>query len=260
VLVLWAILHYASYCFTLPATGHGGRYQPFVLLLFPGLMSIALFDLLQRLFGLVRVYSRTSQVMMRSLALFAMTAVTAITLPRWSVALGDSIYDIDHCHLKMAEYLDANYPAGTKMGVFDIGTIGYFSHIDLVDLGGLVDRNYLPYLISGRVPEYLEARGVHYVILAHNGPEGAQDGTQTRFGDALHFFHNPAVRLEEIHTEGIDYDTWHSSYEYTQHAYQFQTLYRIDYLKAGEATASADLPWEPIGKERTLEAALDSKR
>ena len=37
-----AILHYASYCFTLPATGHGGRYQPFVLVLFPALaMALA---------------------------------------------------------------------------------------------------------------------------------------------------------------------------------------------------------------------------
>jgi hypothetical protein len=154
------------------------------------------------------------------------------TLPRWSVGLRDSIYNIDNCHLKMAEYLNDHYPAGTKMGVFDIGTIGYFSHIDLVDLGGLVDRNYLPYLISGRVPQYLEERGVDYVLLAHNGPEGAYDGTgePTRFGDALRFFHNPAVRLDEIHTEGIDYPTWYSSYQYSQHAYRLQTLYRIVYL------------------------------
>ena len=100
----------------------------------------------------------------------------------------------------MAEYLNANYPPGTRMGVFDIGAIGYFSHIDLIDIGGLVDRNYLPYLLSGRVPQYLQERGANYVILAHNGPEGDVDGTgsPTRFGDALHFFHNPALRLEEF--------------------------------------------------------------
>jgi hypothetical protein len=158
--------------------------------------------------------------------------LTAVTLPRWSVGLRDSIYNIDNCHLKMAEYLNDHYPPGTKVGVFDIGTIGYFSHIDLIDLGGLVDRNYLPYLLSGRVPQYLEERGVDYVVLAHNGPEGDYDGTgnPTRFGDALRFFHNPALKLEEIHTEGIDYPTWYSSYLYTQHAYRLQTLYRIVYL------------------------------
>jgi hypothetical protein len=222
VLVLWATLHYA--------TGHGGRYQPFVLLLFPSLMAIALMNLLGWIwrFGLPRV----SLIPAQAVALFAVAAVAAATLPRWSVALGESIDNIDNCHLKMAEYLNAHYPAGTKMGVFDIGTIGYFSHIDVVDLGGLVDRNYLPFLVSGRVPEYLEARGVGYVILPHNGPEGAYDGTgsPTRLGDQLHFFNNPVMRLEEVHSEGIDYAEWFDGYGYTQHAYRFQTLYRIVYL------------------------------
>jgi hypothetical protein len=230
VLMLWAILHYASYCFTLPATGHGGRYQPFVLVLFPGLIAIAFFDL----FGLVarRFPSRSWLVPVQSAVLVAMALLTAVTLPRWEVGLRDSIYNIDNCHLKMAEYLNAHYPPGTPMGVFDIGTIGYFSHIDLLDLGGLVDRTYLPYLISGRVPQYLEEKDAHYIILAHNGPNGRTDGTgdPNRFGNLLHFFQNPDLRLTEIHTEHIDYPTWYASYGYTQHAYQYQTLYRVDYL------------------------------
>jgi hypothetical protein len=227
ILVLWATLHYASYCFTLPATGHGGRYQPFVLVLFPSLMAIALYDLLALVWR-----ARSSLLPAQSVALVAVAALTAVTLPRWNVGLRDSIYNIDNCHLKMADYLNEHYPAGTRMGVFDIGTIGYFSHIDLIDLGGLVDRNYLPYLLSGRVPQYLDEKGAAYVILAHNGPEGDYDGTgsPTRFGEALHLFHNPTLRLEEIHTEGIDYPTWYSSYLYTQHAYRYQTLYRIVYL------------------------------
>jgi hypothetical protein len=132
----------------------------------------------------------------------------------------------------MAEYLDAHLAPGTPVGVFDIGAIGYFSHIDLVDLGGLVDRNYLPSLFTGHVPEYLRDRDVDYIVLAHNGPAGNSDGTgsPTRFGDQLHFFHNPQLRLEEMHTEAIDYPTWYRSYLYTQHAYQDQTLYRIVWL------------------------------
>jgi len=237
LLALWAMLHYASYCFMLPATGHGGRYQPFVLLLFPPLLAIGLFDLIALICRFLLPRTRALLLPAQSMALIAVAALTAATLPRWRVALRDSIYDIDNCHLKMAEYLNEHYPPGTKMGVFDIGTIGYFSHIDLIDLGGLVDRNYLPYLMSGRVPQYLEERGVNYIILAHNGPEGEYDGTgsPTRFGDELHFFRNPALRLEEIHSEGIDYPTWYSSYVYTQHAYRFQTLYRIVYLNQDTA-------------------------
>jgi hypothetical protein len=233
ILILWATLHYASYCFTLPATGHGGRYQPFVLQLFPPLLAIAVFDIFSLIGRFVFPRLRSLVPAAQVVTLLSVAALTAATLPRWYVALRDSIYNIDNCHLKMAEYLNAHYPPGTKVGVFDIGTIGYFSHIDLIDLGGLVDRHYLPYLISGRVPQYLEEKGADYIILAHNGPQGDYDGTgsPTRFGDQLHFFHNPAIRLEEIHTEGIDYPTWYASYLYTQHAYQYQTLYRIDYLK-----------------------------
>jgi hypothetical protein len=248
LLVLWAILHYASYCFTLPATGHGGRYQPFVLVLFPALLAVALFDLIGLLCALVK--RRDLLLPAQAVALVAVAGLTAITLPRWSVALGYSIYNIDNCHLKMAEYLNDHLPPGTPVGVFDIGTIGYFSRIDLIDLGGLVDRNYLPYLLSGRVPEYLEAKGANYIVLAHNGPEGKFDGTgsPTRFGDALHLFHNPALRLEELHTEGIDYDTWLSSYEYTQHAYRFQTLYRIVWLDPVIGKPGTVLPDGPTAR------------
>lgn len=241
VLMLWAILHYASYCFTLPATGHGGRYQPFVLVLFPGLMAIAIFHMLA-LAGRLPSKGERRWLMPAQVAVLAcFGALTVVTLPRWEIGLRDSIYNIDNCHLKMAEYLNAHYPPGTKMGVFDIGTIGYFSHIDLVDLGGLVDRNYLPYLISGRVPQYLEERGVHYVIIAHNGPHGYTDGTgePTRFAEQLRFLNNPAVQLEEIHSEGIDYPTWYSSYLYTQHAYQYQTLYRITFSHSGANNGNA---------------------
>ena len=73
---------------------------------------------------------------------------------------------------------------------------------------------------------------MNYIILAHNGPEGNYDGmgSPTRFGDQLHFFNNPAVRLQRLHTEGIDYPTWYLGFRYTQHAYRFQSLYRITYL------------------------------
>jgi len=233
ILVLWAVLHYASYCATLPVTGHGGRYQPFVLLLFPSLLAIAAVDLIG--FGFRLVKSRGGAVLRpaQAVAVLAVAGLTAATLPRWSIALGQSIYEIDNCHLKMAEYLDEHYPPGTPMGVFDIGAIGYFSHIDLIDLGGLVDHNYLPYLLSGRVPQYLEEKDAHYIVLAHNGPEGDWDGTgpPTRLGDQLRFFNNPEVHLQEIYSVAIDYPTWYSSYMYTQHAYRYQTLYRVTYLK-----------------------------
>jgi hypothetical protein len=111
------------------------------------------------------------------------------------------------------------------MAVFDIGAIGYFAHIRVVDLGGLVDRNYLPYLVQRRVPDYLKERGVQYVILPHTGAD-------THFGDLLNLEHNPALRLTPLHTETADPASWKNGFEYTGNAHQQQTLYRIDWVGA----------------------------
>ena len=230
ILVLWAALHYASYCFTLPSTGHGGRYQPFVLLLFPPLLAIALFNLIAHA---LRLFNSRGSALLRplhALAFILVAALTAATLPRWSVALGDSIYDVNHCHRQMAYWLDAHYPPGTAIGVFDIGAIAYFSRMDVIDLGGLVDPTFYNYLRSGRVPQYLQEKGASLVILP-------SDGTRVHFADRLGLQDNPAIRLQEIHTENIDYATWLSGNLYSQDAYQFETLYRIVRLNSGDTPA-----------------------
>jgi len=226
ILILWTTLHYAAYCFTLPSTGHGGRYQPFVFVLFPALMAIALIDLVTRLFDLLKKPGRGLLLPAQALALIVVAALTAPTLPRWSVALRDSIYDIDHCHREMAYWLDDHYPPGTRIGVYDIGAIGYFSHMDIIDLGGLVDPKFFAYLFSNRVPEYLDQKGAKLVILP-------TDGKQVHFAERLGLLNNPVIRLEPIHTEAIDYDTWLAGNLYTQHAYQFETLFRIVPLDTG---------------------------
>ena len=186
MLCLWATLDYVAYCVTLPEPGHGGRYQPFVLLLFPPLMAIALLDLSRRVVRRMAAPRVGIALQWASVGLIAV--LTAATLPRWEAVLRDGTTVIDTTHEKLALWIRDNYPPDTRMAVFDIGAIGYFANIHVVDLGGLVDRNYLPYLISGRVPDYLHERGVEYVILPHTGSE-------THFGDLLHLLHNPALRL-----------------------------------------------------------------
>jgi hypothetical protein len=227
---VWAIVDYVAYCVTLPEPGHGGRYQPFVLLLFAPLMAVGLMwlvRLITRWAGAARIGNALAW---GSLALFAV--VTAMTLPRWKSALHDSIADINSTHVKLARWINQNYPTGTTMAVFDIGAIGYYAHINLVDLGGLVDRNYLPYLVQRRVPDYLRMRGVQYVILPHTGPD-------THFGDLLNLLHNPTVRLVPIHTEGANPAIWKNGFEYTGNAFRQQTLYRIEWVPPSEQNPAA---------------------
>jgi hypothetical protein len=223
VLCIWAVLDYIAYCVTLPEPGHGGRYQPYVLLLFPGLMAI----------GAIGVWRGSTALATRRPKwvtcleygfVVAAAVVTAMSLPRWHRVLRDSTAHINATHRQMAAWLNEHYAPDTKIAAFDIGAIGYFANVRLVDLGGLVDRNYLPYLVSGRVPDYLRERDVNYVILPQNGGE-------THFGDLLHLTHNLRVQLIPIHTvKNPDAKRWKNGFDYTGNAYRMQTLYRIVYL------------------------------
>jgi hypothetical protein len=223
VVCAWAVADYVAYCVTLPEPGHGGRYQPFVLLLFAPLMAIGLMSLLRK--AAVGTGAARAEYALAWASVLVVAAITASTLPRWRSALHDSIATISSTHIKMAEWINQNYPAGTPMAAFDIGAIGYYAHIRVIDLGGLVDRNYLPYLVQRRVPGYLKERGVQYVILPHTGAD-------THFGDLLNLEHNPALHLTPLHTETADPVTWKNGFDYTGNAHQQQTLYRIDWVRA----------------------------
>ena len=229
-LCAWAVLDYVAYCVTLPEPGHGGRYQPFVLLLFAPLMAIGLISLIRVALTKRRNMQLANALAWTSLALIAF--VTGLTLPRWRSALRDSIADINSTHVRLAHWIDQSYASGTPMAVFDIGAIGYYAHIHLVDLGGLVDRNYLPYLVHRRVPDYLRDRGIHYVILPHTGSD-------THFGDLLNLLHNPEVRLVPIHTEGADPTVWQNGFAYTGNAFRQQTLYRIEWVPPSAQSPAA---------------------
>ena len=216
-----AVVDYVAYCVTLPEPGHGGRYQPFVLLLFAPLMAIGLMSFL-RISLLWTRHSRIANLLAWGSFLF-FAVVTGMTLPRWKSALHDSIADISSTHIKLANWINQNYPPETPMAVFDIGAVGYYGHINVVDLGGLVDHNYLPYLVHRRVADYLHERNVQYIILPHTGSD-------THFADLLNLRQNPSLRLVPIHTEGADPALWRNGFDYTGNAFREQTLYAIEWI------------------------------
>jgi arabinofuranosyltransferase len=42
-------------------------------------------------------------------------------------------------HLRLAEWLSANYPSGTPVALMDIGIVGYYTDLRLIDITGLTD-------------------------------------------------------------------------------------------------------------------------
>jgi hypothetical protein len=228
ILCVWSILHYASYAIVLPADGHGGRYQPFVLVLFSATMAIALFDLLRRL----RVRG-TGRILLQTAAIVAVALLTVRTLARWERANRYAVYNVNHEHKALALWMNAHLPPGTGIAVTDIGAIAYFSNMNILDVGGLIDSKFVEnYVLKGRTPQYIAEHGVHYVVMSH-------DGTSTKTGDSLFLLHSPAYRLIPRHTTGIDLARWQEGNDYTQHGFHFQTLYRIEEVPPSEQSPEA---------------------
>jgi hypothetical protein len=164
-LFLLALAHFGLYLLIFPSTGHGGRYQPLtLLLLFPCLM-----------FGLVWILERVRKLNPQSsIAIAAVIIFIAgvVSLRVWHTVAVDGIGHINETHGAAAQWIIQNQPADTRVAAFDIGKISYVLNRPVVDLGGLADAAYEPYLRSGRAPVYLQDRHVRVVVLPSGGLAG----------------------------------------------------------------------------------------
>ncbi len=215
VLCAWAALHSLLYVVMLPISGHGGRYQPFLLLLLTPFLSLGLYRSLR----LLKTSARASS----SCAAGMLLVVAAFSLPLWRNVLSNGIEHIQDSHGAMASFLNRSQLTG-PVAVFDIGRIGYELKGNLVDLGGLTDSAYIAYLYGNRVPEYLQQHSISLIVLpVDSGPENSVIGGQ------LHLIDNPNLRLEPLHRACTPYPIWHVGWVETRHAAQCQELYRIHF-------------------------------
>jgi hypothetical protein len=222
-LLLWAVLHSCIYLLTFPTGGHGGRYQPLnLLLLFPCFFFGTLW-LLQK--ALKRQAQWTAAV-----AVVALIVAGTASLRTWRTVTIDGIGHINETHGKMGLWMLQNLPPEADVAAFDIGRISFTWDRGLLDLGGLVDPSYVPYLTSGRIPEYLEEHHVQYVVL----PSKAAD----EFG----FVRDRALTMTKLSEFCSPYDPWIIGFRYTIHAVQCQELYQLHY--------SPDAETQPLASNR----------
>ncbi len=202
-----ALVHMAVFALRLPATGHGGRYQPLnLLLLFPCLLAGVLF--------LLDCVFRRNRAASRAIAAVILIAAGAVSLRMWRTISSDSIENIDSSHGRTAEWLLQTPPA-TRIAAFDIGRISFMLRRPIVDLGGLTDPAYVPYLMTGTAPLYLTKQQVNLVVLP-SGP----------FGSQLGFSQSELARLKvaEFCTPP---EVWSIGVSYTGNAEQCQIIYRF---------------------------------
>ena len=123
----------------------------------------------------------------------------------------------------MGQWLAANIDPETPVASFDIGGIGYFSHSRIVDLGGLTDPAFVPYLLGGRVQDYLREYHIHWMVL----PAGTPGESDCGIADALGLDTQHGFDKQMVESFSSPWDIWMIGHSATGHACQGQTLYRI---------------------------------
>lgn len=213
-LAAFALAVTGLYVVILTNIGHGGRYQPLNLFLAPPLAGL----------GLAVWSERFAKRFPRALVPAAASIVAIACLPSmlmWRNVVDQGIDHINSAHVRFAHMVKQRVPPDAVVAAYDIGAIGYFSERRVVDLGGLVDREFLPYLVEGRVPEYLEEHEIDLVAL----PEGFEGGEG--IGSRLGLVGNPALDLQRIAGAQADREPWRGVFWCTGSASPRLTLYRI---------------------------------
>jgi hypothetical protein len=227
LLCAWGGVIELLYFAMLPNTGHGGRY-----------ISVALTVLLSLIFfGSSRLLAATGlserRVWIVVCALGIITA--AISIPAWRRASAAGIDQINEEHGGMAVWLEQNLPPGSfatpQVAMFDIGRIGYQFHGNVVDLGGLVDRDYMPYLLQGRTAAYLYERNVRYVVLPTEVVASDAFFTSTLALDRAH-----GAVLTPLHSVCADAAMARMTMAATSAAFPCQTVYSVDYTAPAIST------------------------
>ena len=182
-----ALLWIPAYAFGALGQWWFSRYF-FPLFLLSTMVSGAALDRLgEGVAGLRRLGPR--KMMLLACGLHALVFATQVpgTFLRHKPNLNVSTY------LLAVQALDAQLPAGSRVGAFQSGTVGYFSRCQVINLDGVVNRDATRALREQRMATYIRQEGITAVIdwpwilealLVRRSPEGsAQElGTAHRAG------------------------------------------------------------------------------
>jgi len=163
--LLWVIGHNLVYMVMLPSPSQAGRYQALNYILFWVMLFLPVAVGLSRLVGKFTVRNKIyGAVLSVFLAIiFFLDLGSAI---KWKNIYLATVRHINDVHIQVAGWLEQEIPPGSRVAAFDIGALKYFSpRTEIIDLGGLVDREFAGYLQEGRVVDYMKDRKVSYLAM-----------------------------------------------------------------------------------------------
>lgn len=229
-LVVLALANFVVYLLLLPAAGHGMRYLSFVLVFPMPLLALGLFELATLAVWPAR---NRPQVLPRANAacLALVASLGLITLVQWAAITQVGIEHIRNTHESMGRWIAAHLPPAARVAAFDIGAIGYFSARPVVDLGGLVDPAFVPYLFANKVPDYMKQKKVGWLVLpivrSEPGPDGQRPCRDLM--ERLMLCDERVLGKRERISFFSPRQPWELGFRTTGHSFQGQVLYEISW-------------------------------
>ncbi|MFH1038221.1 MAG: hypothetical protein V1789_06080 [PVC group bacterium] len=166
LLLLWAAGHNLVYIVMLPSPSQAGRYQAINFLLFWIMLFLPAACWLVRAAGPGGGRIRARPGVLPTVLLAAIILLDLGSTLKWRKVYSSSVRHINDVHVAVARRIDRELPEQSRLAAFDIGALKYFSpRTEVIDLGGLVDRDFAGYLREGRVVDYLKERGAAYLAM-----------------------------------------------------------------------------------------------
>nr|MBI2905770.1 hypothetical protein [Chloroflexota bacterium] len=155
----WAAAFLLAYALRLPVTYQHGRYLMPVI---PALVVVGAAGMA----GWVRLSD--PQTWRRVLSRAWVLGAGGVAVGFWALGAGALAADVRVVNSEMvstAKWVAANVPPGAVVAAHDIGALGYFADVRLVDLAGLVSPEVIPLLgDDGRLWQFVRAGRAAYVI------------------------------------------------------------------------------------------------
>ncbi len=242
-LLLLAAADFTVYTAMLPSDAHGGRYVAMALVFVFPLIGLGALEIVDA--GAARLKLASAAGFGHAATTTAVALLALSSLATWSAITEAGVAHINATHVRMGKWIAANLGPDAKVASFDIGAITYFSKARIIDLGGLTNPDFIPYLYGHNAADYLKERGAGWVVMpaAATADEPNARAAGALVGALKQLFRSPEleepldVRLgldegsgpkkREIIAFSGDRDAWERGFRATGHAAEQQVLYEV---------------------------------
>jgi len=157
-MLAWVCLFLFLYVLRLPVTYQHGRY----------LIPVIPMLIVMGGNGMTWVRLNAEAMWRRLLSRAWVLTVIVVAAAFWVIGLNAWITDarfINNEMVRVAKWVNENVPRGSSVAAHDIGALGYFADVRLIDLAGLVSPDVIPLMGDGaRLWVFIRERNSQYVI------------------------------------------------------------------------------------------------